>query len=248
MRVLVMLILVMVFSSCVRNKNGVATQNAMPTNAKVFEVTEVIQANSYSYLKVKENMAERWVAVSKQEINVGDVYYYDDALQMANFTSKDLDRTFDVIYFVNQISKTPVQEQSMGIGSGMGSRMPGHSGKVETQKLSSITLEKTNGEITLADILENREDYVSKVFEIRGVAVKVNKEIMGKNWIHIQDGTDYNSEFDLTITTQEFVEKGDEVTFSGKLTLNKDFGSGYSYDLIMENAVLVAKKETTTQL
>jgi hypothetical protein len=239
MRVFVMLILVVVFSSCVRNKNGVGVQNTLPANSKIFEVTEVIQATNYTYLKVNENMAERWVAVTKQEINVGDVFYYDGALQMNNFKSKDLDRTFDEIYFVTQISKTPIVREKMGSG------MPAHSGKIETQKLSSITLEKSANEITLANIFEKSDEFAAKEFEIRGIVVKVNKQVMGKNWIHIQDGTDFNSDFDLTITTQDLAEMGDEVTFKGKISVNKDFGSGYSYKVIMEDAVLINKKPTS---
>ncbi len=239
MRVFVILILVVVFSSCVRNKNGVGVQNTLPANSKIFEVTEVIQATNYTYLKVNENMTERWVAVTKQEINVGDVFYYDGALQMNNFKSKDLNRTFDEIYFVTQISKTPIVHEKMG------SRMPAHSGKIETQKLSSITLEKSAGEITLASIFEKRDEFAAKEFEIRGIVVKVNKQVMGKNWIHIQDGTDFNNDFDLTITTQDLAEIGDEVTFKGKISVNKDFGSGYSYEVIMEDAVLTNKKPTS---
>jgi len=238
-----MLILIVVFSSCVKNKNGVGMQQStIPTNAKVFEVSEVIQASSYTYLKVKENRTERWVAVSKQEINVGDVFYYDNALQMNNFQSKDLNRTFDEIYFVSQISTTPIGKETMGGG------MPAHSGKVETQKLSSITLEKAAGEITLANIFEKRDEFAAKEFEIRGVVVKINKQVMGKNWIHIQDGTDFNSQFDLTITTQDLAEMGDEVTFKGKISINKDFGSGYRYDVIMEDAVLVNKKSSSSPM
>lgn len=249
MRVYLLLILVVLFSSCVRNKNGVVMQNAVPAaNAKVFEVTEVIQASSYTYLKVKENMNERWVAVTKQDVNVGDVYYYDEALQMTNFTSKDLDRTFDEIYFVNSISKTPMAQSPMMGGGAAGGSMPAHSGKVETEKLSSITLEKNSDEVTIADIYSKKSEYASKEFEIRGIVVKVNPEVMGKNWIHIQDGTNSNSDFDLTITSQDLAQKGDEVVFKGKLTLNKDFGSGYSYDVIMEDASLVSKKEATMNL
>jgi len=239
MRVFMLLILVVVFSSCVRNKNGVGVQNTLPANSKIFEVTEVIQASNYTYLKVNENMTERWVAVTKQEINVGDVFYYDGALQMNNFKSKDLNRTFDEIYFVTQISKTPIVHEKMGSG------MPAHSGKIETQKLSSITLEKSANEITLASIFEKRDEFAAKEFEIRGIVVKVNKQVMGKNWIHIQDGTDFNNDFDLTITTQDLAEIGDEVTFKGKISVNKDFGSGYSYEVIMEDAVLTNKKPTS---
>ncbi len=236
MRVFMILILVIVFSSCVKNKNGVGLQSNVTENANKFEVTEVIQASNYTYLKVKEKLAERWVAVSKQEIGVGDVFYYDGAMQMNNFTSKDLDRTFEEIYFISEISKTPFSKKPMG------GNMPAHSGKIETEKLSTIILKKDEGEITVADVFARRVDFTTKEFEIKGIVVKINKQVMGKNWIHIQDGTDSNGEFDLTITTQDLPKMGDEVTFKGKISVNKDFGSGYRYDVIMEDAVLANKK------
>ena len=239
MRIFVMLVLVVVFSSCVRNKNGQIGQEQAVANGKSFEVLEVIQGNAYTYIKVNENKAEKWMAVSKQDVQNGAVYYYDEGLQMSNFHSKEIDRTFDEIYFVTQISKTPIEQKKMGGG------MPAHSGKVATQKLSSITLEKATGEITLASIFEKRDEFAAKEFEIRGVVVKVNKQVMGKNWIHIQDGTDFIGAFDLTITTQDLAEMGDEVTFKGKISVNKDFGSGYSYKVIMEDAVLINKKPTS---
>ena len=66
-----LVILVMVFSSCVRNKNGMPVQNTtMPVSTKVFEVEEVVQGSSYTYLNVKENMNNRWVAVSRQDVNI----------------------------------------------------------------------------------------------------------------------------------------------------------------------------------
>lgn len=240
MRVFVILILVIVFSSCVKNKNGVGMQENATTNGNKFEVAEVIQANNYTYLKVKEKLAERWVAVSKQEISVGDVFYYDGAMQMNNFTSKDLDRTFDEIYFISEISKTPIGKKTLG------GNMPAHTGKVETKKLSTITLKKDEGEITIAEVFAKRVEFTAKEFEIKGVVVKLNKQVMGKNWIHIQDGTDSNGEFDLTITSQDLPEMGDEVTFKGKISVNKDFGSGYRYDVIMEDAVLVNKKSASS--
>lgn len=236
MRVYLLLVLIVVFSSCVRNKSGQVVENAAPTNAKMFEVTEVVQASSYSYLKVQENFSERWVAVSKADIKPGEVYYYDSALEMRDFKSKDLDRTFELVYFINQISKTPLnQAKTMG-------KSP-HMSKPVNKKKSTVVLEKSDGEITLAQVFANRKDYSSKEFEIKGVVVKVNKQVMGKNWIHIQDGTDDNGVFDLTITTQELAEVGNVVSFKGKLTLDKDFGAGYSYEVIMEDAALVKKEE-----
>jgi predicted acyltransferase (DUF342 family) len=90
----------------------------------------------------------------------------------------------------------------------------------------------------------NKADYSSKEFEIKGAVVKVNEQVMGKNWVHIQDGTGVGGNFDLTITTQADVEVGDVVTFKGKLTLEKDFGAGYFYEVIMEDGTLMQKEGT----
>jgi len=238
-KVFLWVISILVFSSCVRNKNPQQMQQSVvqPTaNQNAFEVTEVIQGNNYTYLQVKENMMDKWVAVAKQEVNNGDVYYYDEALQMTNFHSKEIDRDFDVIYFVNQISKTPLNQQPA-----MGGGMPAHGGKVAAND-AEVEITKPEGELQIADVYADRADFSSKEFEIRGVVVKVNDQVMGKNWVHIQDGTGTGGNFDLTITTQADVEVGDEVIFKGKLTLNKDFGAGYYYDLIMEDGELVSKK------
>lgn len=239
-RFLILMVLgAVLFSSCVRNKNPQqGQQSVIQPDQHVFEVVEVVQGNTYTYLQVKENMTERWIAIGRKDVNKGDVYYYDEALQMTDFHSKEIDRTFDVIYFVNQVSKTPINKNPMGA---MGEMPAGHSGKVKAQS-AEVELNKPEGEITIADIFQNRADYTDEEFEIRGVVVKVNDQIMGKNWVHIQDGTQSDGKFDLTITTQEVVKVGDEVVFKGKLTLEKDFGAGYYYDLIVEDATLVSKK------
>jgi hypothetical protein len=239
MRIFVMLILVVVFSSCVRNKNGQMTQTQLPADGKSFEVVEVIQGSSYTYIKAKESLGEKWMAVSKQDVQTGGVYYYDEALPMNNFHSKEIDRTFEEIFFVNNISTTPA-------GQGQMNATQSHMGKVDVQQNSSITLEKQAGEITVAQIFGNRSDFSGKEIEIRGVVVKVNEQVMGKNWIHIQDGTSDGGNFDLTVTSADLPAVNDEITVKGKIILNKDFGYGYSYEVIMEDAVLVNKKSGTS--
>ncbi len=239
MRIFVMLILVVVFSSCVRNKNGQMTQTSLPADEKSFEVIEVIQGSSYTYIRAKESLGEKWMAVSKQDVKTGGVYYYDDALPMNNFHSNEIDRTFEEIFFVNNISTTPV-------GHGQMNATQNHMGKVDVQKNSSITLEKQPGEITVAQIFGNRSNFSEKEVEIRGVVVKVNEQVMGKNWIHIQDGTSDGGNFDLTVTSADLPAVNDEITVKGKIILNKDFGYGYTYEVIMEDAVLVNKKSGTS--
>lgn len=116
-----------------------------------------------------------------------------------------------------------------------------HKGKVAASD-AEVEITKPEGELSIADVYSGKADYSTKEFEIRGVVVKVNDQVMGKNWVHIQDGTGTGGNFDLTITTQANVKVGDEVIFKGKLTLEKDFGAGYFYDVIMEDGTLVNKK------
>lgn len=239
MRIFVMLVLVFVFSSCVKNKNVQTLQQS--TAGKSFEVVEVIQGNNYTYFKAKENMAEKWMAVSKQDVETGKVYYYDEALPMNNFHSKEVDRTFEEIFFVNAISTTPFAQNHM-------EHLDGHMGKVENRQSSSITLEKQAGEITVARVFANRGEFAEKEVEIRGIVVKVNEQVMGKNWIHIQDGTSDNGNFDLTITSTDLPNLNDEITVKGKIILNKDFGYGYTYEVIMEDAKVVSAKPGTSAL
>jgi len=230
MRLLVIVMMAFVFSMCGGNKSNQVGQN---TSANKFDVIEVLQTSQYTYLQVLENLDVRWVAIPKQEVKVGDSYYYDSALEMNSFTSKELDRTFEVIYFVNNISKTPLDATHMGRLS------PSHSGKVKAEEKSNIILSKADNEVTVAQIFENGEAFSGKETEIRGIVVKINEGVMGTNWIHIQDGTSGNGNFDLTITSQDIPRLNEEATFTGSITLKKDFGAGYFYEVIMENAQLV---------
>jgi len=242
-KILSILLIAAVFAGCVKNKNIASVQKEGSGNS--FEIAEVVQGSTYTYLKVKQNTKEKWVAVSKQEVVAGEVYYFDQELLMTNFHSKEIDRTFDEIYFVNNISKTPLDSGApagMGAMGAMGGT-PEHSGKVATELNSAVKLEKSADEITVAQIFGNRTAYSEKEIEIRGIVVKVNEQVMGKNWIHIQDGTSDNGNFDLTVTSTELPAVNDEIVVKGKIILNKDFGYGYSYEVIMEDAKVVTVKK-----
>jgi len=158
-KILSILLIAAVFAGCVKNKNIASVQKEGSGNS--FEIAEVVQGSTYTYLKVKQNTKEKWVAVSKQEVVAGEVYYFDQELLMTNFHSKEIDRTFDEIYFVNNISKTPLDSGApagMGAMGGM-SQSQEHSGKVATELNSAVKLEKRADEITVALISGNRTAY-----------------------------------------------------------------------------------------
>lgn len=227
---LILLVVLAGFTGCVRKNKVPVAQNATASGMHEVKVEDVIQTTNYTYLKVSENGAENWIAVTKQDASKGDTYYYDQALEMKNFNSKELNRTFETIYFVQGLSKEPI------VGNQPTSATQG---KVASVKKEGISIAPVEGSISIADLYAKAADYAGKTLKMKGEVVKVNNEVMGKNWVHIQDGSGSENNFDLTVTTQDKVNVGDVVTFEGTIATKKDFGFGYYYDVIMEDAKLV---------
>jgi hypothetical protein len=98
----------------------------------------------------------------------------------------------------------------------------------------AVKVEPCNDCLKISDILANKKTYSGKMVKVTGQVTKYNPAIMGKNWIHIQDGSEFQGGFDLTITTDQNVAVGQIITFEGKIILDKDFGYGYFYSVLME--------------
>ncbi len=230
-------VLVIFAWACQNNTKN--TESNLYTNAHKVTVKEVIQASSYTYLNVEENNENFWIAVNKGDYEVDAILYYDEGLQMNDFESKDLQRTFETIYFVQGISDQPTLPGAASQPS-MGHSQPSMSQpqKPTLEKLE-IKIDPATGGISIGELYANRDNYKDKVVKIKGQVTKFNPSIMGKNWIHIQDGSADAGNFDLTITTAQVVNVGDVVTFEGKIYLDKDFGAGYAYEVIMEEATKV---------
>ena len=99
-----------------------------------------------------------------------------------------------------------------------------------------ISIAPAEGGISIGELFSNKDSYAGKTVIIKGQVTKFSASIMKRNWVHLQDGTSGDGEHDLTITTQDVVAVGDVVTFEGTITLDKDFGAGYKYAVIMEEA------------
>jgi len=201
-------------------------------------VQEVLQASAYTYLRVKEQDQDVWVAITKREMPVGEKVSFGDALEMKNFHSKDLDRTFESIYFLNDILTGAAAADSGASAMSATPAMPGmasHQGKVTAEKIE-VSVDPTEGGIRIGALFADPQAYAGKSVRIRGQVTKVNRAIMGRNWVHLQDGTGEAQGYDLTITTQDDAMPGEVVTFEGTIALNRDFGAGYAYDLLMEDA------------
>jgi hypothetical protein len=88
--------------------------------------------------------------------------------------------------------------------------------------------------VDLLEVVNDPQKYKDQKIKVYGEVVKVNANIMDRNWLHIKDGT--ADEFDFVLTSESAVPVGHSMTFEGTISLNRDFGAGYVYDLIMENA------------
>jgi hypothetical protein len=213
-------------------QNTKQADKPVPPGVHKVVIQEVLQTSSYTYLNVKEGSTTEWIAVPKMEAKAGETCYHTGGMVMTDFKSKELNRTFPKVLFMNGVSMTPDGSDQKGI------EMPSHEGKPKIGK-KEINVEKAKGGITIGELFKQKESFSGKVVRIKGKVIKYNEGIMGKNWIHLQDGTSFGEEFDLAITSSEAVKSGDIVILEGKISLNKDFGSGYFFKVIMEEAKLV---------
>lgn len=191
-------------------------------------IKEVLPTQKYVYLKVSENGGEEfWIATLKQEVKVGETIVYTGGLLKTDFKSIEHNRVFAKLYLVNNIAPA-------GHADHAGSDTyiePGKEAIVNTEKIVR------KGSLSIAEIVGNPSKYNGKTIQVSGKCVKVNPDIMDRNWMHLKDGS--KDDYDFVVTSDKAVPVGHNITFKGKLTLNKDFGAGYKYDLILENGVLV---------
>ncbi|MCP4882737.1 MAG: hypothetical protein GY908_03010, partial [Flavobacteriales bacterium] len=101
-----------------------------------------------------------------------------------------------------------------------------------------IKISPVSGGYSIGDLYTNAEKYNKQIVKVRGQVVKVNMDIMDRNWVHLMDGTKGENRSDLTFTTKDVVKVGDTVTFEGTLALDREFGAGYVYPLLVEDAVI----------
>ena len=218
---------------------------ACNSNPKVIEavdtatgvvVEEILHTSKYTYLNVSEDGTMTWIAIPKKEVKKGGTYYYRGGLKKTNFKSVEYDRVFETLYLVSDVSEDPSMS-GMAAGGSPHGNMSADAGDAPIDQNTKI--EPVTGGITIAELLENRKKYEGKTVRIKGRCVKLNNMIMSRNWIHLQDGSLKDKSVDLTITTTEVIALGSMVAVEGVIALNKDFGAGYKYDIIMEEAKLI---------
>ncbi len=239
MRNIIIIFLVLFAFSCSNNSTDTYT---------TVKVRKVEQVNTYTYLLVKAKGPEYWIAVSTMDARPGETYQYKGGLLMEDFYSKELDQTFEEVLFLDEIIAENVEESKVANQmSGMDMKdIPAHQGIKELTPGSAIVNEKSavkisnsKGGISIADLFSDPDSFKGKTIRIKGEVTKVNNAIMERNWVHLQDGTEHEGRYDLTVTTSENFEKGTIVTVEGILAVDIDFGYGYSYEILLEKATKV---------
>ena len=190
------------------------------------KVVETMDSGGYTYVNLKKNGKSMWVAVPQMKVTVGQEMSFAPGMVMKDFSSKTLNRTFDSIVF----SSGAAGQESQGSGQKASGEKKAEPKKVKVEKASGPNA------YTVAELYEKSASLDKKNIVVKGQVVKVSQGIMGKNWIHIQDGSGDPSKgsHNIVATSQDLPAVGDVVTAKGTLYKDKDFGSGYKYAVIVE--------------
>jgi len=227
---LIPIFLAIILSACSEKPEPEKQVNTPPEIHQVI-VNEKKDAGTYSYINVTENDKNYWIAITKMNVNKGDTLFFSQSMEMKNFESKALNKTFESILFIDKIS-TPEKPESI---------VP-HP-QIKPSEKTEVKVKRQNGSTTIEALFTNKKTFNGKKITVEGRVTKLNKEIMHRNWIHIQDGTNHNGEYDLLITSNDLVTVGSYVIMEGVVAIDKDFGAGYKYPILVENAKLIKENK-----
>jgi len=205
-------------------------------------VLETFTSGGYTYVRLDTEAGEVWAAVSETTVAEGDEVTINGPMVMENFTSPSLDKTFDRILFGgltrgsgNSGGAAPAAGGDPHAGLGLDDRPA-------TASVTPTDIERADGDNahTVAEINNQRAALAGSRVRVRGQVVKYNASIMGSNWIHLQDGSGdaASGTNDMTVTTQGTAAVGDVVVVEGTVVVDKDFGAGYKYAVLLEEATI----------
>ena len=203
------------------------------------KVVETMDAGGYTYVCLEKKGKQTWVAVPQMKVAVGSTLSFQPGSVMPNFTSSSLKRTFDrIIFSPGPVSGGTAAEMPPGHPS-MPAGATGSKAQVG-KKDGSLKIEKAAGAnaYTVSEVHAKRSALNKKTVQVRGKVVKVNRGIMDRNWVHVQDGSGDQKKgtHNLVATSEQAPAVDDIVTVTGTVAKDKDFGGGYTYKVIIEGA------------
>lgn len=218
-----------------------AATTAEPEQPIAGKVLEVLNSSGYTYLLLDVDGFKDWVAVPELVVVVGEEVELIKGTQMGKFSSKALNRTFEKIIFSAGPTQKYNEKRKVNAhkSADMSAPAPGKK-KAESKIVEGLKVEKATGlnAYNLEELFARKDALHDKKIAVRGQVVKVSTGIMNRNWVHIKDGTGANADNKLVITTKDEPQLGDIVTAVGVFRKDVDFGGGYNYAVIMEDAAV----------
>jgi len=211
-------------------------------------VLETMNSGGYTYVLIDTGQDHRWAATQQTVVNAGDVVQMTEGMAMTGFTAKSLNRTFDIIYFVDgmqNLSASPEPAAALPEGHPATSLPPGHpstDGAADAAAADATVAALEPGQ-DIAYLYANKDSLAGQSISLRGKVVKYNEGILGWNFIHLQDGSGDNAagSNDLTVTSKAQAAVGQTVVVTGTVVLDKDFGAGYTFPVLVEDASVTAE-------
>ena len=197
---------------------------------------EVLEGGGYTYVRIDSSSEQLWVAGLQADITVGQPVEAGQGSLMQNFESKTLGRTFDAIYFVPWVRAAG--EGATPAPAAAAAAAPAAAPAAAAAAMAPV--DALAGGQTVAQLFAEKAALANQPIAVRGRVTKVTAGVMGTTFIHLQDGTGSEADgtHDLTVTTDDPVAVGQLVVVRGTLIADKDFGAGYRYDILIENATL----------
>jgi len=208
------------------------------------KVVETMNAATYTYVLIDTGTKKVWAAAPQFNVKVGDTVALAGAMPMTNYQSRALNRTFDLVYFSGNVTVNGVAVAGAGAApnASAGNLPPGHPPTARGPGATDLSgIQRADNGQTVEEIIKGKAKFAGKRIAVRARVVKFNGGILGKNWLHIRDGSGAEGTNDLTVTTSAVAKVGDLVLVTGVLSVDRDFGSGYRYGLIVEDASVVTQ-------
>lgn len=233
----VLFVLSLFISACGEDSKDKASENTHQAANNVHEckVVDIEHTPDYTYLNVEENENTFWIAVPRLDIKEGENVYFSRFMEMKNFESSALNKTFESVLFVEDISFTPHLGGQSGMMMGNQSAETMHGRNVVSQ-VTNVEIQALSDGKTISQIFENGVELKGQKVKVRAKVTKFNKSIMDRNWVHLQDGTNFNGKYDLLATTLDETQVGTVVIVEGTVDTDVDFGAGYKYDIMLKDA------------
>ena len=187
------------------------------------KVLDIKNSGGYIYLQVKTDKETLWAAVPGAEVKIGDIVSIDAQMRTEQYTSKALDITFKNVIF--------------GVLEDNNSKKYKRISKeefIKAHKKEAVTYDKDGIKIAIKKLINQKKNFNKKLVEVTGKVVKISKNIMNTNWVHLSDK---DGNILVIRTAEDRLYKGQDVKAKGIILLDVDYGYNYKYEIILVDTV-----------